>query len=213
MAKSVYSLILNDDVIELVDRVASANGLSRSNMIEKILADAVSYETPAIRANNLFDEIERLVGEGNLMRFLDQPSQYMASIMAALSYRYNPAIKYNVEIFPHSEDLGQLKVTLRTQNTTLINLVNDFYRLFALLEKRYYNPDAKYDYDGIKYTRVLNYPNEEVTTQQLAELITEYVKDFNELLNTFLSNQDDERLAITLTEKRFRELFNGKIII
>ena len=213
MAKSVYSLVLNDDVIELVDRGASANGLSRSNMIEKILADAVSYETPAIRANNLFDEIERLVGEGNLMRFLDQPSQYMASIMSALSYRYNPAIKYNVEIFPHSEDLGQLKVTLRTQNTTLINLVNDFYRLFALLEKRYYNPDAKYDYDGIKYTRVLNYPNEEVTTQQLAELITEYVKDFNELLNTFLSNQDDERLAITLTEKRFRELFNGKIII
>ena len=38
MAKSVYSLVLNDDVIELVDRVASANGLSRSNMIEKILA-------------------------------------------------------------------------------------------------------------------------------------------------------------------------------
>ena len=106
-----------------------------------------------------------------------------------------------------------MKVTLRTQNTTLINLVNDFYRLFALLEKRYYNPDAKYDYDGIKYTRVLNYPNEEVTTQQLAELITEYVKDFNELLNTFLSNQDDERLAITLTEKRFKELFNDKIII
>lgn len=213
MAKSVYSLILNDDVIELVDKVASANGLSRSNMIEKILADAVSYETPAIRANNLFDEIERLVGEGSLMRFLDQPSQYMASIMSALSYRYNPAIKYNVEIFPHSEDLGQLKVTLRTQNTTLINLVNDFYRLFAFLEKNYYNPDAKYEYDGIKYTRILNYPNEEVTTQQLAELITEYVKDFNELLNTFLSNQDDERLAITLTEKRFKELFNGKIII
>ena len=27
-------------------------------MIEKILAEAVSYETPVIRANNLFDEIE-----------------------------------------------------------------------------------------------------------------------------------------------------------
>ena len=64
MAKSVYSLVLNDDVIELVDRFASANGLSRSNMIEKILADAVSYETPAIRASNLFDEIERFLQSG-----------------------------------------------------------------------------------------------------------------------------------------------------
>ena len=213
MAKSVYSLVLNDDVIELVDRVARVNGLSRSNMIEKILADAVSYETPAIRANNLFDEIERLVGEGSLMRFLDQPSQYMASIMSALSYRYNPAIKYNVEIFPHSQYLGQLKVTLRTQNTTLIQLVSSFYKLFALLENRYYNPDVEYDYDGVKFTRIINFPNEELTTQELAELITEYVKDFNELLNTFLSNKDNEKEAFILTEKRFKELFNGKIII
>ena len=213
MSKSVYSLVLNDDVVELVDKLARVNECSRSQMIEKILAEAVSYETPVIRANNLFDEIERLIGEGDMMRFLEEPSRYMASILSALPYRYNPAIKYNVELFPHSNYLGQLKITLRTQNPTLTSLVNAFYQLFTILEKRYYNPDAKYDYDGIKYTRILNYPNEEVTTQQLAELITEYVKDFNELLNTFLSNQDDERLAITLTEKRFKELFNDKIII
>ena len=33
MAKSVYSLVLNDDVIELVDRVASANGLITATQI------------------------------------------------------------------------------------------------------------------------------------------------------------------------------------
>ena len=61
MSKSVYSLVLNDEVVYLVDKVARINGLSRSNMIEKILADAVSYETPEIRANNIFEEIERLI--------------------------------------------------------------------------------------------------------------------------------------------------------
>ena len=213
MSKSVYSLVLNDDVIALVDRVARMKGFSRSNMIEKILAEAVSYETPAIRANNIFDEIERLISEGNVMKFLDQPSQYMASIMSALSYRYNPAIKYSVEIFPHSERLGQLKVTLRTQNPELMELVSNFYKLFALLEKRYYNPNAQYDFDGIKFTRVLDFPNVELTAQQLAELITEYVKDFNELLNVFLSNQDNGKVAFTLVEKRFNELFDEKILI
>ena len=69
MSKSVYSLVLNDDVVELVDKLARVNECSRSHMIEKILAEAVSYETPVIRANNLFDEIERLIGEGDMMRF------------------------------------------------------------------------------------------------------------------------------------------------
>ena len=42
---------------------------------------------------------------------------------------------------------------------------------------------------------------------------TEYVKNFNELLNIFLSNQDDEKVAFTLVEKRFNELFDREIII
>jgi metal-responsive CopG/Arc/MetJ family transcriptional regulator len=114
MSKSVYSLLLNDEVVELVDKLARVNGLSRSNMIEKVLANAVGYETPEIRANSIFGEIERLLSRSNTMRYLEQPSSYMASIMSALSYRYNPAIRYSVELFPKSSHLGQLKVTLRT---------------------------------------------------------------------------------------------------
>ena len=121
MSKSVYSLVLNDEVVELIDKMARYNGLSRSNMIEKILADATGYETPEKKAYNIFEEIERLTSKSQSMRYLSQPSQYMASIMSALDYRYNPAIKYSVELFPNSDHLGQLKVTLRTQNSILIN--------------------------------------------------------------------------------------------
>ena len=61
MSKSVYSLVLNDEVVELIDKMARYNGLSRSNMIEKILADATGYETPEKRAFSVFEEIERLI--------------------------------------------------------------------------------------------------------------------------------------------------------
>ena len=136
MSKSVYSLVLNDEVVELIDKMARYNGLSRSNMIEKILADATGYETPEKRAFSVFEEIERLISKSPSMRYLSQPSQYMASIMSALDYRYNPAIKYSVELFPNSDHLGQLKVTLRTQNSILINLISDFYTLYTYLEKK-----------------------------------------------------------------------------
>lgn len=213
MAKSVYSLLLNDEVVYLVDKAARLNGLSRSNMIEKILADAVSYETPEIRANNIFEEIERLIGVGSDMRYLSQPSQYMASIMSALSYRYNPAIKYSVELFPNAKHLGQLRVNLRTQNPTLIALISDFYNFYAYLEKTYYNPNAVCMYDGVKFTRLFDYPNEEISTKMLAEKITEYVKHFDELLNIYFSNQENERFACALVEKRFKELKDGEIIL
>ena len=213
MSKSVYSLVLNDEVVYLVDKVARLNGLSRSNMIEKILADAVSYETPEIRANNIFEEIERLIGVGSGMRYLSQPSQYMASIMSALSYRYNPAIKYSVELFPNSAHLGQLRVNLRTQNPNLIALISDFYTFYAYLEKTYYNPNAMCMFDGVQFTRLYYFPNVSVPTKTLAEKLTEYVKHFDELLNIFFSNQANERLAFALVEKRFKELKAGEIIL
>ena len=39
MNKTVYSLVLSDDVVEAVDRMAYARGTSRSNLINQILAE------------------------------------------------------------------------------------------------------------------------------------------------------------------------------
>ena len=213
MSKSVYSIILNDEVVYLVDKMARINGLSRSNMIEQILASAVTYETPEIRASNVFDEIERLINASSSMRYLAQPSQYMASIMSALDYRYNPAIKYSVELFPNSDHLGQLKVTLRTQNGILINLISDFYNFYTYIEKKHYNKNARHMFDGVKFTRLFDFPSQNVSAKVLAQKLTEYVKDFDELLNVYFNNLSDERLAFALVEKRFIELKNSAIII
>lgn len=214
MSKSVYSLVLNDEVVEIIDRMARINGLSRSNMIEKILADGVGYETPEKRAYSVFEEIERLINESRSMRYLSQPSQYMASIMSALDYRYNPAIKYSVELFPSSDHLGQLKVTLRTQNVILINLISDFYTFYTYLEKKYYNPNAMFIYDGAKFTRLFDFPKVNITSKELAEKLTEYVKHFDELLNVYFNNlATEEKRLLYIVEKRYLELKNGAIII
>ena len=213
MGKSVYSLVLNDEVVDIVDKMARLNGMSRSNMIEKILADAVRYETPEIRANSIFDEIQKLISRSNSMRYLAQPSQYMASIMSALDYRYNPAIKYSVELFPNSDHLGQLKVTLRTQNSILINLISDFYSYYTYLEKKYYNPNARYLYDGVKFTRLFDFPKVNITTKELAEKLTLYVKDFDELLNTYFNNLTNEKSLLYIVEKKFKELKQNAIVI
>ena len=213
MSKSLYSLILNDEVVSMVDKMARVNGVSRSSMIEKILANAVSYETPEIRANNIFDEIERLFSKSATMRYLESQSQYIGTIVGALDYRYNPAIKYNIELFPNSDKLGQLKVTLRTQNGMLLDLMSDFYKFYIYLEKTYYNKSATYLFEQNKFIRLFDFPNTVVTTKQLAQLLTVYVKDFDELLNVYFNNLTNDTSVFKKVERRFIELKNNAIVL
>lgn len=212
MSKSVYSILLNDEVVDLVDKMARINGISRSSMIEKILAGAVRYETPEIRANNIFSEIERILSSTPTMRYLEQPSNYMASIMSALSYRYNPAIKYSVEIFPESNYLGQLRVTLRTQNPILVEHISDFYTLYSVIEKKYYNKNSRYLFDGVKFTRLFTFPTTTLTAKELANHLTKYVRDFDALLGVYFSNLTNPN-GFSLVERKFIELKKDVLII
>ena len=43
MKKSVYSLVLMDDVVDAIDKLAYSMNTSRSNLINQILAEKVSY--------------------------------------------------------------------------------------------------------------------------------------------------------------------------
>ena len=212
MSKSLYSLLLNDEVVQKIDKMARINGMSRSSMIEKLLADAVGYETPQMRAGNIFEEIEKLLATSNSMRYLANQSQYMASIISALDYRYNPAIKYSVEIFPSSKHLGQLKVMLRTQNTILIDLLSDFFNIYAYLEKTHYNSGAVHIYESNRFTRLFDFPKTPITTKELAEKLTVYVKHFDELLNLYFNNLDNKNL-LPLIEQKFILLKQNEIVI
>ena len=46
MKKSVYSLVLMDDVVKAIDDMAYKLNTSRSNLINQILAEHVSFKTP-----------------------------------------------------------------------------------------------------------------------------------------------------------------------
>ena len=58
MKKSVYSIVLADDVVEAIDEMAYSLGTSRSNLINQILAERVSMMTPEIRMRDIFSRIE-----------------------------------------------------------------------------------------------------------------------------------------------------------
>ena len=60
MGKSVYSMVLNDEVVALIDKKAVLSGLSRSQMINEILADAVGFSTEKQQIADVLERINAL---------------------------------------------------------------------------------------------------------------------------------------------------------
>ena len=67
LSKSVYSVVLMDDVVDAVDRLAYEAGTNRSNMINRILAEYVQLATPEQRMQDIFSSIMDVVSGQNAL--------------------------------------------------------------------------------------------------------------------------------------------------
>ncbi|MEG2015113.1 MAG: hypothetical protein RR086_05210, partial [Clostridia bacterium] len=192
MGKSVFSLVLGDEIIEQVDKLAYGKGISRSNMVNEILAEFISYETPQKRMGNIFSEVERLLNGSDVLKFLSQPTASMASIRSALTYRYNPTVKYSVELTTSdNKHFGNLKVSLRTQNEELIKQIMIFYGYWTYLENKYVGKVDSRSYDG-KFERNFVLPDsEELSSAVLGQAITMYIRNMDEIMNLYFAHIDD----------------------
>ena len=60
----MYSVLLDEDVVREIDAHAHRNGLSRSALINRILADYVDLTTSERRVSDIFHAIEELLRPG-----------------------------------------------------------------------------------------------------------------------------------------------------
>jgi len=196
MNKSLYSLILSDDVIREIDRLAYKSGTNRSSMINRILAEYVSYTTPEMRFNQIFSALESmLLPEDNFKRLINNSISVM-NFRSSIDYKYNPSVKYSLELYKGGDErLGSLKMSMRTQNDTLISYMVGFYKLFAGLESSYIN-GVSYCIEGDKFIRELKLRTDrQFTTEQLGNAIAEYIKMLDCCLKAYFYNVDSLQRA------------------
>lgn len=191
MSKSLYSVVLTDEVVREVDRLALQQNTNRSNMINQILAQFVSYTTPEMRINDIFRTIEEFINSdgADIIPYVT-PHQSTMSLKSSLEYRYRPTVKYEVELYRNTEssNVGRLSVIFRTQSQTLIEEMNGFFRLWSQTES-ILRPDKNTEYalyDG-RFVRGINAEN--LTAQQTADAISDYIKIFDSCMKGYLSGR------------------------
>ncbi len=159
MKRSTYSLVLMDDVVEAVDRLAAQQGTSRSNLINQILAERVCCITPEQQMRQIFQYLTKEMNSA--FRIQEQGSDAMLSILGSVQYKYRPTIRYCVELHRdmRREKVGVLKVSCRTQSNTLLEAIQQFFLFWVQLEQAY-EPDGAcaqglYQIEPNRLTRVL----------------------------------------------------------
>ncbi len=197
MKKSVYSLVLADDVVEAVDRLAYSMNTSRSNLINQILAEKVCCITPEKRMRDIFQQIERLMSDGECYQIQNQSSEAMMSIKSPVRYKYRPTVRYAVELYRNpSDSLGKLKVSFRTQSSQLINAVTGFFILWSETEQKYIGncfPDRiPFIIENGKYQR--KFTAVSGTASDLGTAIAEYIQIMDRCLKLYFSEMNNDSL-------------------
>ncbi len=221
MSKSVYSLVLSDEVVQEIDRLAYRNNTNRSNMINQILAEQVSLTTPEKRMHEIFERMEALLLDDDNGRHAFQmqslPTDTLFSLRSAIQYKYNPSVRYNVELYRQIEDgvIGELRVSLRTQNKTLLAALDTFYRIWGGLEQRYFD-DLQRSYSNGKYTRRLKlhfrrHPQTDLSGLTVGDVISSYINTFDKALKTFFSS-DAENPSEEIS-KIYQNYLEGEVFV
>jgi hypothetical protein len=194
MKKTLYSLMLSDDVVRAVDAMAHQMGTSRSGLVNQVLADYVSVPTPERRISDIFETIETLISPGRELVPFFAPGSPTLSLKSSLAYKYRPTVKYEVELSQEGGGaLGELSVIFRTQSASLIAAMTEFFRLWVRIENTHLAPllGASLDcalYEG-KFLRPIALPQSRCTAEEIAGAISDYVQLFDRQLKDYLGGE------------------------
>lgn len=204
MGKTVYSIILSDDVVMAVDAMAAREGLSRSAKIDRLLAQSMNVKTNEAVLHEVFGAARSAAGESMVQVTLSPRG--MLTMRSALRYKYNPYILYTLEPSAEADAAGTLSVSLRSSSQTLTEGVNSFFELWDALEQKYLDAPPKSDVNAAqsRYRRALRTPAENVPTRELGTALAEYVNLLDACIKTFFTEVERPEKARSKTEEAYR---------
>lgn len=212
MKRSMYSLILSDDIVAAVDALAAQKGTSRSNYINQVLAKHVQCITPEQQMQRVFANLTHQMDEA--FRIQEQGSNALLSILGSVQYKYRPTIRYRVELLRNmqQEKVGRLKISCRTQNQTLLDAMAQFFRFWVKLEQKY---DANgacaqglYQIESGCMTMAL-LRSGAATDEQLGEIVGNYIRMFHAVLQSYFAGIQQDMSGTVLSralEQQYAEL-------
>lgn len=207
MKKSVYSLVLMEDVIEAIDELAYSLQTSRSNLINQILAERVALITPEQHLQRIFDSLSDYLRPYTHFQIQNQAADHMYSIKSAIRYKYNPTIRYSVYLSQQGGNLvGQLRIISRTQSEILYCYLNQFFKLWSQIENETHPVTWEIE-EGTKWLRTFQLEAFQQPSQfnHLAGAISHYIKNLDDGLKIYFGELNHEEVQCYLLTQHYKK--------
>jgi len=209
MKKSVYSITLFDDVVREVDRTAYRAGLTRSGLINKILAEHLELATPETRRNDIFTSLARLMSGDESFLINSDSGESLFAVKSSIRFKYNPTIRYSVVLYPEEREFfGEIRAQLRTRNSNLISELDVFFAMWQKLEDAYFGVRLS-DFGGGKFVRRLRTPQIS-GAEQLGKCAADYIRLLNRGISAHFELYPDINASAAYVSKLYRDYVNMK---
>lgn len=195
MTKNIYSLLLSENSVRAIDKIAAKRNMSRSAVIDEILSRYTGTENSDNFFREIWSETESLFSRAETMKFVNNAQTNMAQVITSLPYKYNPKVRYTLELSDEPDVLCYVTLNTRTQNPLLSAVFGTFYARLAQLEDKYLDNVSAKMLDG-KYVSVLH--GQLSRTHETSLQITEYILTLDGMLRAFICGDEDttERLFV-----------------
>lgn len=209
MKKTLYSLMLSEDVMREIDRMAHKLGTNRSSLVNRILAEYAEVQTPEQQLNDIFREIEQLLAASRELVPFFAPNTRKVAVRSGLEYKYHPTLRYDVELrhgFVPNEPIGTICVTFRTRSQELSELLGDFFIQFEQIERALLPIRVRFSSEIGRFCRELAYPVScknasglshptSFSADELARAVTDYVSLVDRSLKAYIGGADPRQLT------------------
>lgn len=210
MKKSVYSLVLGDEVVREIDKKAYKLGTSRSNLINQILAENIGYLTDERRMGEVFQHAKVLLEDLPGLQVSPKSDTVMV-IRSALNYKYNPSMRYAVTLKAGDSGVaGELRTSLRSQNRELLFHLRRFFTLWSKIEEAY-GKQPRFEIDSGRFVRFFTIPDRlEDDRPRQAQMIVNYVAAMNDAFGGYFENTGDMTAAVKAIERVYLEYLKNQ---
>jgi hypothetical protein len=200
-------LVLSDRTVETIDRLAYREGISRSELIDRVLAEYTRQAQPQAGAmRDVLDALNAVLNRQNELKATLAAEDGVLYVRSALQYKYNSGVRYEVRLSADTRQiLGELRVSLRAPDPVLLLYLGQFYKLWAKLEDACLEgPRRVYQFGAGQYTRVLRTP-QGVSSAQAGEAVAGYVRLFDDCVRTFFDSVNDANHAVRTVQYVYKQ--------
>lgn len=219
MKSSIYSLVIQDDLIRRIDEIAVNKGMSRSQMINEVLAEYLGISTPEYKINKIMDFICSEFLNTQNIRMISNNKGSSIKLKTNIRYKYNPQLQFMLELKGKNKNkLATLKIQSRTQSEDFLKYLIEFFYILTEIEKymdigfrRNRIKVGHFVVDGNRFYRDFYYDwtSDKYSAEKLSRFLINYINMIDEAIGVYFDNlecPDDLIIKIREVYKRHIEL-------